>query len=60
MDILEMAGFDLSKKVFVDAGPAASTYYQAETDKEDRELRLKFSESFHLAKQKEAVGGRYR
>jgi hypothetical protein len=59
-EILEAAGFNLTKKVFVDGGEAASTYYQAETDAEDRTLRLKFRESFHLQKEKAEHGGGYR
>lgn len=60
MDILGAHGFKLTKKVFMNGGPAAKTFYQAETDAEDRELRMKGFESFHLAQQKEAHGGRYR
>ncbi len=60
LNILEASGFNLNKKIFADAGPAASTYYQAENAQEDRALRLKYSDSFFLEKQKAEAGGGYR
>lgn len=60
MDILGARGFDLTKKIYAHGGPAATAYYQAETDAEDRELRMQGFASFHLAKEKEVHGGQYR
>ena len=60
MDILELHGFDLAKKVFEVPERDGTVYYQAESHEEDRELRLRGSNSFHLARQKEAAGGGYR
>lgn len=60
MDILELRGFDMTKKVFEVPREDGTVYYQAENHQEDRELRLTQSTSFHLARQKEAAGGGYR
>lgn len=64
LDILEAAGFDLTKKIYSDEGPAASTHYQAEDKDEDRSLRLRFRrrprDVVFLQRQKAEVGGGYR
>lgn len=65
LEILEVAGkFDLSKKIFSCEGSAGTSYYQAETAAEDRDLRMRFrprpSDIVFLEKETKGAGGGYR